>query len=617
MMILVALFAAPVAQAATLTAVDFKYGTPKSELVITTDDAVSMEKSVSEEDNQVIIDVRGATVPKKLARKTDTSQFKSNVALISVYQKGSDARIVLQLKGSGAVDVSQDGSRVVAAIDNGTGAAAKATAGADDSLDTLSPDAAATVVPDTASAAAAPVTETETVAPPEPAALAATDPDTIESFMDSQASRKYVGTKITIQMMNAELQDIFRIIANASDFNIILSDKVTGKMSLDLVDVPWDQVLDIVLKSNKLAAERVANILRVLPATDLQAEKDSELQMKVAAEMAEPLVTKIFPISYALPLDIQRILTPYLSRDPRQTATVRGNIEVDRRSNSLIVRDTPSTIEKFKRIIKELDAQTPQVLIEGKFVEVRESHSRAFQGQLYATTRNNEGGTFDFHPRTNNYGFVFGNGTAGGSATSALALSPASSGVSMGFAPKAALLPGIPDLAALLSIAEVTTYAKTISSPRIITQNRTQASISQGQQILLATAGGVGTAGGFQTVNATLSLSVEPQVTNEGGINLKLSFTESSPGAAVAGASLTTNTKSVDTLVLVDSGATVVIGGVYTSSNAVSEGGIPFLRDIPILGAFFGSKSNSTTKNELFIFVTPRILNEKEAGLRS
>jgi type IV pilus assembly protein PilQ len=187
----------------------------------------------------------------------------------------------------------------------------------------------------------------------------------------------------------------------------------------------------------------------------------------------------------------------------------------------------------------------------------------------------------------------------------------------MGFAPKAALLPGIPDIAALLNVTEVTTYSKTISSPRIITQNRNSATITQGQQILLATAGGVGTAGGFQSVNATLSLSVEPQVTNEGGINLRISFAETSPGAAVSGSQLTTNTKSVETMVLVDSGATVVIGGVYTSTDTVAESGIPFLRDIPILGAFFGGKSKSTSKNELFIFLTPRILNEKEAGLRS
>jgi type IV pilus assembly protein PilQ len=610
-----------IAKAANISNLEFKFSSPASTVEIQLDEDTEFKKSVSEADNQVIIDLKNTQVPESLARKTDTSQFKSNVSLLSAYQRGSDARVVLQLKGRGDVSVSKNGTTIVAQIDNdATGA---------ESSDTTAEGAGDLAADATAGNEATDDSNSETsTTPGEPTMIRSesstsaesSDLDSIESFMDSQSTKKYVGTRISIQMNDADLKDIFRIIANASEFNILLAENVRGRMTLDLTDVPWDQVLDIVLKANRLSAERVANILRVLPAEDLQREKEAETQARIAAETSEPLVTKIFPISYASPEDVRRILGAYLSRDPRTNA-VRGSIDVDRRSNSLVVRETPTTVEKFKRIIRELDTQTPQILIEGKFVEVSENFTKEFAGHIYATSRENRAGAFDFHPTNNNYGFIFGTGPLGGSATSALALSPAAGGASLGFAPKAGLLPGLPDLAAILSLSQTQRYAKVISSPRVVTQNRNSATITQGTSLLFASLGGVGAAGGFQTVNATLNLTVEPQVTNEGSINLRINFSESTPlvgaNSGNGGPAFSASTKSLDTLVLVDSGATVVIGGVYSSNQQVVETGIPFLRDIPILGALFGGKNTTTAKTELFIFITPRILNEKEAGLRT
>lgn len=617
--VLALLFVAASSYATSITGVDFKMGSPKARVEISLDRPTEFEKTYSEGDKQVIIDIKDTTIPLQFARTTDASQFATKLALISARQKdnGTDTRIVLQMKNPGDVEVTQEGTKIVALVDatgeDQSSASTTASAGADASDASTSTEAAKPTSASNSDAVSVSV-ETSNVA---------SHADTLESFVEAQSNKKYVGSKVSIQMKDADLQDIFRIIANASEFNIILADTVKGKMSLDLADVPWDQVLDIVLKANKLSAERIANILRVVPQEEYQRERDIENQARVSAEAAEPLISKIFPISYADPTDVKKILTAYLSRDPRLPASapgaVRGSIESDRRTNSLVIRETPTTIEKFKRLIRELDTQTPQVLIEGKFIQVSEVHARAFEGSLYGTTRTNEGGTFTFHPGNNNFGATFGGakGISLGAVPPALGLTGVTGGMALGFSPKAAIIPGLPDLQALISITATDRESKVIASPRVVTQNRQTAQIQSGQTVLLATSGGVGTAGGYQTVQAVLNLSVEPQVTNDGGINLRIQFSQTTPTTSGSTTQATFNTSSVNTNVLVDSGSTLVLGGVYNSNVVHEEAGIPFLRDIPVLGVLFGSKSDFVEKTELFIFISPRVLNEKESGLRT
>lgn len=614
---------------AAVTDLGFSYASGKSKLEIAFDKDVIVEKSVSEADKQVILDIKNAKIGSKWARRIDTSQHKSNISLVSPYQSGDVVRIVLQLKDIGDVDISQDGTKIVALIDN--------KQSADDSVVTAEAEAAAsaaaTATDDVPSEMAAAPSTSASVAETTSTETSAEGEASLDGFFEAQRVKSYSGRKINIQLRDAPLKDAFRLIGQTSAFNIVMTEAVTGNITIELIDVPWDQALDLLLHNNKLAAERHGNVLRVTSLEALTKEKELQLAASKASEASEALVVKVFPISYADPGKLATIVDDFLSYElpsaneqaqqgitgSGTTATTkvrRGTVKPEDRTNSLIVRDTAVNIEKIKRVIKELDTQTPQILVEAKFVEVSENKTNIIAGRIFATSREFTGGSFGFNNTKNNFGALFGGGgfdTIG----NGFAISPVAGGASLGFMPKAALLPGIGEIGALLQILETESAAKIIASPRIVTQNKQAASISQGQAIQLATAPGPQSSGGFTTISATLTLNVTPQVTNDGGIIMNVDFSQSTPAASsIQGSALTTNTKTVKTNVLIDSGGTLVIGGVYTSTENESAEGIPILRELPIIGPLFGSKGKLTSKGELFIFLTPRILNDKESGLR-
>lgn len=624
----------------------FKFEKGKSRLEIAFDKDVIFEKTVSDADNQVIIDVKNAKIGKKWARRIDTSQHKSNVSLISPYQSGDLVRVVLQLKDGGGVEVTQDGNKVVALIDN------KELPAAEPKKEELAAD-----LSNSKSKSEAPdaVKSEETVAtnsaPPQPeptkiesvtsestvSASGDASDDSLNTFFESQRTKRYVGNRIFLQVADADLTDVFRIISEASEFNIVLGDLKKEKVTLNLADVPWDQALDLVLHSYRLGAERQGNVLRITTLEALTKEKEAEAAAKRATEATEPLVAKIFPISYAKISDLQTILKDFLTKDEAtqlatsgstmvynsnsgsSTGGIRGSIQIDNRTNSLIIRERPSTIEKIKRIVKELDMPTPQILIEGKFVEVAESNQRDVQGRIFATSRefDSTSNSLVFRNNTNNFGSVFGGGVLGTQSGSTLptsfAISPVP-GASFGFAPKTGIIPGIGELSAFFSILEAESHSKVIASPRVVTQNKEQAEITQGTQFQIAVPAAANTPGGFQQINAVLKLTVTPQVTNEGSISMKIAFSQDVPDPTPVNATFAVNTKKVDTNVLIDSGATLVIGGIYSSTILDQEAGIPVLRNLPIIGNLFGSKGKTERKNELFIFLTPRVINEKETG---
>jgi type IV pilus assembly protein PilQ len=609
-------------QPATVTDIGFSYAEGKSKLEIGLDRAATFEKNVNTADKQVVIDIKNAKIPAKWARRIDTSQHKSNVSLISPYQSGDVVRIVLQLKEVGDVDVADQNGRLVAAIDNKMPAQANSQEAAEPESVTEAEAPAAESEPEVAST----TTSTNTEATTE-----GSNPTTsLEGFFDSQKSKNYVGKKINVQLRDAPLNDAFRLIGQTSAFNIILTDAVKGNVTIDLIDVPWDQALDLLLNNNKLAAERYGNVLRVTSLEALTKEKELQAAALKATEASEPLVVKVFPLSYADPAKLMVIIEDFLSLDaksvearPGDTRVVnsrRGSVKVEERTNSLIVRETISNIEKIKRLIKELDTQTPQILIEAKFVEVKENRSSGIKGRVFATSREfrSDTGAYSFNNGRNNFGVDLAGTTSPGTTSLAgtgIAITQADGGGGFGFMPKASLLPGLGEIGAFLQIAESQDDAKVIASPRVVTQNKQSASLSQGQTIQYFLPGGATGASTIATVTAVLKLLVTPQVTNDGAIMLNVDFSQDAPGATQAGSLATLDTKSVKTNVLVDSGNTLVIGGVYSQLQQDSAAGIPFLRELPIIGPLFGSKSKTNNKTELFIFVTPRILNEKESGI--
>jgi type IV pilus assembly protein PilQ len=592
--------------------VGFSFAKPLSTFEISFDGDTSFEKEELPNDNQVVLKFKNAKIAKKWTRELDTSQFKSNVALIKSYQDENDVKVVFQLRNPGSVEVTREGNSVVAKIENTPGSAS--TAENSEDSDKKEDEKIAENKVDTSSE------EQKSVAPQ----VTTTDltnggaeKDALVTFEEAQKTKNYQGKKISLQLRDAELVDVFRVISEASDFNIVLSDEVKGKITLNLTDVPWDQALDLILHSQKLAAERQGNILRVTTLDALTKEKQAEALAKRASESAEPIVVKIFPISYANIDDLKKVLDDFLSKESSLDPNAkRGTIQSDSRTNSLIVRDTSRTIEKVQRIIKELDTQTPQILIEGKFVEVTEQSTKELQGRIFATSREFDSttGTYAFTGRRNAGGAVF-NGTDSSPFPNRFAITPSTTGgASFGFMPQSGIIPGIREIGALLNILENDTKSKIIASPRVVAQNKSKAEINQGTVLTVPTAAGANGNGGFQTINALLKLEVTPQVTNDGSIVLKVNFSQDEPTSLTG--TITVDSKKIDTTVLVDSGSTLVIGGIYKNTYIEDSAGIPFLRDIPILGILFGSNKKAITKRELFIFLTPRILNEKESGLR-
>ncbi|MBI3558145.1 MAG: secretin and TonB N-terminal domain-containing protein [Deltaproteobacteria bacterium] len=296
---------------ATVQNLGFGFASPKSKLEITFDQDVTFEKTISEADKQVIIDVPNAFIGKKWNRRIDASQFKSNVAMISPYQSENRVRVTLQLKENGGVEISQDGKTITVMIDNKQPTEKSAEMSKD--LNDAEKQAPA---PDAAKeeAAAAPAATPD-------AAGASGGGDSLDAFLKSQETRVYSGKHITLQTQDRDLSEVFQLISDASDFNILLSDNVKGKVVLNMNDVPWDQALDIILHSYRLAAERQGNVLRITTLAALTAEREAEAAAKKVVDLAEPLVVKIFPLSYAKVDDVRAIVRDFMSKDTATTTT--------------------------------------------------------------------------------------------------------------------------------------------------------------------------------------------------------------------------------------------------------------------------------------------------------
>lgn len=625
--------------AAKVQNVGFSYAPGKSVIEINFDTAVSVDKKVNEADRQVVLEFGGASINKKWARRIDTSQHPSNIALISPYQEGKNVRVVLQMKEASDVEVSQEGGKVKVLVDNKQPdaqtppqAESPADTQADTQADTKTADASPVPASDVPADPTVPPAQPELATPASPTPPASNDP--LDTFLTAHQTKEFTGKKIVLNLQEAELSDVFRVISEASEFNIVVSDHVKGKISMVLNDVPWDQALDVVLQSYRLSAERRGSVLRITTTEQMIAEKEAIIAAKKAETAAEPIVVKIFPISYAKLADLKTIVQDFLSPASSGLATSgRGaagslsnlssssgsSVQADNRTNSLIIRDTASNIEKIRRIVAELDTPTPQVLIEAKFVEVSEDNVKTVQGRIFSTSREFSGSTLAFPGAKNNFGALFG-GTAfnaDNGLQSTFSITPPAGGASFGFAPRTGLIPGIGEIGAFLSILETESSAKVIASPRVVTQNREAAEISQGKTLQIPTPVGANATGGYQQVNVVLKLNVTPQITNDGSVSMKITFSQDNLSAQqLGGGTLSTDTKKVDTSVLVESGGTLVIGGIYTSTENESSAGIPILRDLPIIGALFGSRDKKLQKGELFIFLTPRVINDKEAGVK-
>lgn len=400
----------------------------------------------------------------------------------------------------------------------------------------------------------------------------------------------YAGEKLTLSFQNIAVREALNVIADFTNLNMVISDTVSGNLTLRLKDVPWDQALQIILDTRGLDMRKNGNVIQVAPREELAAKEKLNLAATQEIAELEVLRTESFQLSYQKGAEVAALLS---SKEQRMLSK-RGSAVVDARTNTVFVQDTPSSLERVRSLIKQIDVAVRQVMIEARFVEASDTFKRNLGGRLsFSGPTNGSLGGFNANIGSGS-GVNLPGSVAGGGGNLNLNLSV------LGADPAKIL-----NLE--LTASEVDGKTKSIASPRVVTANGTEASIESGVEIPYATVSSTGTKIEFK--KAVLSLKVTPQITPDDNVSMTINVNQDTVGEIFGGIP-SIDTKKVTTQVLVENGGTVVIGGVYTQSNTSAENKVPLLGDVPLLGWLFKNQVKADTKKELLIFITPKILKE-------
>ncbi len=451
---------------------------------------------------------------------------------------------------------------------------------------------------------------------------AAQEPDQAGAFAPGvvgQAER-FTGRRIDLDLKDADVHNVLRLLGDVGRVNIVVADNVSGNVTIRMRNVPWDQALDVVLQAKKLGVDRRGNLLRVAPLEDLEKEREMEIARRKQEEALAPIETRLIPISYAS--------APDMANRAGVLLTNRGAIAIDSRTNTLIARDVSEALDQVEELVRALDTQTPQVLVEARIVEATSRYLRDVGIQW--------GGAGTVSPATGNpTGLAFPSavGVAGGAYDAnapTQGLSPFASSVAVpnyavnlpaavGTGSGGALgltfgsIDNTVNLAVRLSAAESSGMLRILSSPRILTLDNLEARISQGTLIPFSQV----SAQGVQTVfqEAKLQLLVRPHVTAEGSVQMHVKINRDEPdfNQTSARGDPTILKREAETELLVLDGHTAVIGGIFTRNTGRNLDQVPFFGDIPLLGLLFQRRRASDTRGELVIFITPRVVNRAEA----
>ncbi|MDP9045396.1 MAG: type IV pilus secretin PilQ [Pseudomonadota bacterium] len=450
----------------------------------------------------------------------------------------------------------------------------------------------------------------------------------------------YAGEKLSLNFQNIEVRALLQVIADFTNFNVVTSDTVTGNVTLRLKDVPWDQALDIILQAKGLGLRKSGNVILIAPKDELNAKEKVELEARAQIASLEPLRTQAFQLNYAKAADVAVGLTGQQAAGGAGGAgggggatgnsrilSTRGSVIYEQRTNQLFVNDTPTKLQEVQDMIARIDIPVRQVLIESRIVIADSEFGRSLGVKLGGSDlRGIRGGVPGYDTVGNtrvaiggNYNAVGGTTlqTAGGvnySDTNFVNLPAISEG---GFNPATFALSlfgaGANRFLNLeISALEADGKGKVVSSPRIVTSDQTKATIKQGTRIPYQQATSSG-ATSISFVDATLMLEVTPQITPEGNVIMDVVVNNDTVGTVFQGVP-SINTKSVKTQVLIENGGTVVIGGIFVQTDRDDVSKVPFLGDVPYLGNLFKTRTRSSDKTEMLIFLTPKVVTDRSAA---
>jgi len=554
------------ANTVSVSNIDFRRGENGAGRVVLKFDGDSANADMRNEGNRIVVDVSNAQIPEKLRRKLDVADFATPVSSLEPNSNAGGTRLVINTAGNNDTMAYQTGNEYIIEV-----------------------------------------------TPKRTVQVAANKPMASRSAsgaVSSSSTQRYTGKSVTFNFQDIPVRTVLQLIAEESSLNIVASDSVTGNLTLRLINVPWDQALDIVLRAKSLDKRRDGNVVWVGPQAELATYEQAREDARIALETRAETITEYIAINYGNAEDIAKLLTENSksgsggggagggaagggSQQEKGFLSSRGSVSFDSRTNTLLLVDIPKKVQEVKALLAIVDRPVDQVLIEARVVVADESFARDLGSRIAinATNTNSGGSTLD------------------GSADTSFA-GPAGSGL-LGF-----VFTGASHSIELeLSALEKNGRGEIVSNPRVITSNQKEAIIRQGQEVGYTTSTpGASGAQAQSTVafkDVLLELKVTPTITQDGRVYLTIGLKKDDISGFVetsAGSVPQINKREINTAVLVENGQTVVVGGVYEIRSTDDVSKIPFLGDIPFLGNFFKKKGKSKAKAELLIFITPTVL---------
>jgi type IV pilus assembly protein PilQ len=597
----------------TLTEINFKQMDHKSRVVVVLTGEPKFE-SYTLSENTIAVDIKNAFVPKHLQRRLDTSEFESGVNYINIQNikagKASDVRISIKLREALPFETATEGKALFIDIERPKKIEAKVEAQPEPKKEVSAEVKKEEVKKEEIKKeeeVKKPEKSTEELKPEKEPSVGDKPAPKVQVAKISEEGppqKIYSGRKLSLDFKDADIKNILRLIAEVSNLNIIAGDEVTGKITMRLVDVPWDQALEIILQSKNLGMTQIGNVVRIAPQEALKKEVQAELEAKRAKERLEDLMMELIPVNYATAKEIMAQVKSVLSE--------RGDVKVDERTNTLIVKDIPKSIPTIKNLVKTLDTKTPLVMIEARIIEA----NTGFQRELGAR-----------------WGFVASGGdsrnvkvgggnttTTQGTTTSDVVNLPAvaRSGLgALGGGTSGVLeflftsVYGLESLDVAVSAHENKGDLRIISSPKIATLDNKEASVEQGLRIpylKLTTEGTVTT----DFIDANLKLTVTPHVTNDGNIKMNIKVKKDAPDTSITVEGVPSiDKKEAISEVLIKDGGVVAIAGIYSIEKSDSSEGVPLFNKIPLLGWLFKRENKEDKRKDLLIFISPRIIKDQ------